>query len=173
MAPPTFRTIFVPLVLLSFFGHAQASQQGVAVFNFELVDTSLEGQVNGPRPDEQHRLSDVAKEFRKRLAESGAYVPVDISEIADQVHRSNLQACGGMRYEIGATGRAELAITGVVHKISNLILNMSIYVRDSRDGHLVRQMAASFRGNTDHSWSRALDWLVRNRLLAPRDGAVR
>src|SRR5918911_3642395 len=105
MAPPTFRTIFVPLVLLSFFGHEQASQQS-EVFNFELIDTSLEGQVNGPRPDEQHRLSDVAKEFRKRLAESGAYVPVDISEIADQVHRSNLQACGGMRYEIGATGRS-------------------------------------------------------------------
>jgi hypothetical protein len=26
------------------------------------------------------------------------------------------------------------------------------------------------RGNTDESWSRTLDWLVRNRLLAPNYG---
>jgi len=26
------------------------------------------------------------------------------------------------------------------------------------------------RGNTDESWSRALDWLVRNYLLAPNEG---
>src|SRR5918911_947749 len=72
---------------------------------------------------------------------------------------------GGCDTKLAQQVGAELAITGVVHKISNLILNMSIYVRDSRDGHLVWQMAASFRGNTDQSWSwsRALDWLVRKR----------
>ena len=41
------------------------------------------------------------------------------------------------------------------------------------DGHLVKGMSADFRGNTDESWSRALDWLVRNRLLAQASGAGR
>jgi uncharacterized protein DUF2380 len=32
-------------------------------------------------------------------------------------------------------------------------------------------MSADMRGNTDESWSRTLDWLIRNRLLAPGHGA--
>jgi hypothetical protein len=31
-------------------------------------------------------------------------------------------------------------------------------------------MSADMRGNTDQTWSRTLDWLVRNRLLAPGYG---
>ena len=38
-------------------------------------------------------------------------------------------------------------------------------------GDTVAVMNADLRGNTDKSWSRTLDWLVRNRLLA-RDGGV-
>jgi hypothetical protein len=34
-------------------------------------------------------------------------------------------------------------------------------------------MNADMRGNTDESWRRTLDWLVRNRLLAPDNGALR
>ena len=64
---------------------------------------------------------------------------------------------------------AELAITGTVQK-SNLILNMNIYVRDASSGATIAAMSADMRGNTDESWSRTLDWLVRNRLLAPGYG---
>jgi hypothetical protein len=63
---------------------------------------------------------------------------------------------------------AELAITGTVQKVSNLILNMNIYVRDVGSGTTIAAVSADMRGNTDESWSRTLDWLVRNRLLAPR-----
>jgi len=34
-------------------------------------------------------------------------------------------------------------------------------------------MSADMRGNTDETWSRALDWRVRNRLLAPGYGLQR
>ena len=50
---------------------------------------------------------------------------------------------------------------------------MSIHVRDVGTGRLVNQASADFRGNTDESWSRALDWLIRNRLLAAQGGAER
>jgi uncharacterized protein YeeX (DUF496 family) len=68
---------------------------------------------------------------------------------------------------------AELAITGTVQKVSNLILNMNIYVRDVWSGATVTAMSADMRGNTDESWSRALDYLIRNRLLAPDYGVRR
>ena len=60
---------------------------------------------------------------------------------------------------------AELAITGTVQKVSNLILNMNIYVRDVSSGATTAAMSADMRGNTDETWSRTLDWLVHNRLL--------
>jgi hypothetical protein len=51
---------------------------------------------------------------------------------------------------------AELVVTGAVQKISNLIPNMNIYIRDATDGHLVTQMS---------------DWLARNRMPAGGSGA--
>src|SRR5205085_3953182 len=106
------------------------------------------GAVNGPRADEQARLSRLGEALRHRLTASGHYVPVDISPVAEEARRSNLQACGGCDAKLAARAGAELAVTGTVQKISNLILNMSIYVRDA-DGRLVKQMSADFRGNTD------------------------
>jgi hypothetical protein len=159
-------------MLLSLCAPAPAEQMKVAVFEFELIDTSLDGAMNGPRADEQRRLSRLAEELRKRLAASGRYLPVDISSVAAEAHRSNLQACGGCDAKLAKQAGAELAVTGTVQKISNLILNMNIYIRDAGDGHPVTQMSADFRGNTDESWSRALDWLIRNRLLAADGGAA-
>jgi hypothetical protein len=65
---------------------------------------------------------------------------------------------------------ADLEITGVVQKVSNLILNISVYLRDVHTGHLVAQANADMRGNTDESWSRATRYLIRERLLAPNYG---
>ena len=60
---------------------------------------------------------------------------------------------------------AELAVTGEVFKISDLILRMAILVRDARTGRVVAMAQAGLRGDTDESWRRTLDWLVRYRLL--------
>jgi len=50
---------------------------------------------------------------------------------------------------------------------------MNIYVRDASSGATIAAMSADMRGNTDESWFRALDWLIRNRLLAPDYGVRR
>jgi len=65
---------------------------------------------------------------------------------------------------------ADLAMTGVVQKVSALILNINIYVRDTQSGQLIASMSVDLRGNTDESWSRAMNYLLRNRLLAPNYG---
>jgi hypothetical protein len=65
---------------------------------------------------------------------------------------------------------AEFAITGTVQKVSKVILNMSIYVRDASSGATIPAISADMRGNNEETWSRTLDWLVRNRLLTPGYG---
>jgi hypothetical protein len=58
---------------------ADASGPKVAVFDFELVDTSLEGATYGPRPDQQERLARAGNQLRDRLAKSGRVEVVDIA----------------------------------------------------------------------------------------------
>jgi hypothetical protein len=145
--------------------------QTVAAFDFELIDTSLEGETNGPRADEQARLIRLSDQLRRRLAESGRFTLLDITPVASEARANNLQACGGCDTSLARRIGAEVAITGTVQKVSNLILNVNIYVRDASSGATIAAMSADMRGNTDESWSRTLDWLVRNRLLAPGYGA--
>ncbi len=147
--------------------------KSVVVFDFELIDTSLEGATNGPRADEQARLARVSSQLRQLLKDSGRFSPVDITSIASEAQASNLQACGGCDMRLARHIGAELAITGTVQKVSNLILNMNIYVRSASSGATLAAMSADMRGNTDETWSRTLDWLVRNRLLAPDYGLQR
>jgi hypothetical protein len=159
------------LLMLVLSAPARADLPGIAVFDFELVDTSLEGEVNGPRTDERDRLMRVGEQLRKELAESGKFQLLDIAPVNAAAHGSNLQACGGCDVKYSRQLGADLEITGVVQKVSNLILNINIYLRDVHSGRLITAMSADMRGNTDESWLRALAYLVRNRLLAPNYGA--
>jgi len=134
-----------------------------AIFDFELLDTSLQGEMKGPQADEQRRLKDVTDQLRKGLI-------ADISSVNAAAHASNLQSCGGCDVDLARQVGADLAITGVVQKVSALILNMNIYLRDTHSGQLITGMSADFRGNTDESWSRTMSYLLRNRLLAPNYG---
>jgi Protein of unknown function (DUF2380) len=149
---------------------ASSEAQTVAAFDFELIDTSLEGETNGLRADEQARLIRLSDQLRRRLAESGRFTVLDIAPVASEARANNLQACGGCDTSLARRVGAELAITGTVQKVSNLILNVNIYVRDVSSGATVAAMSADMRGNTEEAWSRTLDWLVRNRLLAPGYG---
>ena len=150
---------------------ARAEPPKVALFDLELLDTSLQGEIEGPRPDEQGRLLRAGDQLRKALAESGKFVVIDIAPVNAAAHGSNLQACGGCDVQYAKQLGANIAVTGVVQKVSNLILNMNIYLRDVDTGNLMTSMSVDLRGNTDESWSRAASFLLRNRLLAPNYGA--
>ena len=54
-----------------------------------------------------------------------------------------------------------------MQKVSNLILNLNVYVRDARSGAMLRVSSTDIRGNTDEAWQRGVRYLVRNRLLDP------
>jgi Protein of unknown function (DUF2380) len=167
------RSHLATLWVLLFVSCGTSVAQSVAVFDFELIDTSLEGATRGVRPHEQERLARLSDQLRQLLRDSGRFSLVDITPIAGEAQANNLQTCGGCDTRLAQRIGAELAITGTVQKVSNLILNMNIYIRDTSSGVTVAAMSADMRGNTDESWSRTLNWLVRNRLLAPGYGLQR
>ena len=91
---------------------------------------------------------------------------VDVAPVSARAHAQNLQACGGCDATLAREAGADVAVTGTVQKVSNLILNLNIYLHDAKDDRLLQSMSADFRGNTDESWARALSYLIRNKLLA-------
>ena len=165
--------LVVILLALTLAVPTRADPPKLAVFDFELLDTSLQGELNGPRRDEHERLMWAGEQLRKELLKSGKFELLDISPINAAAHNSNLLACGGCDVRFAQQLGADLYIIGVVQKVSELILIMSIHVRDAHTGHLVSAMNADLRGNSDETWSRATTYLVHHRLLAPNYGAPR
>jgi hypothetical protein len=165
----------IPLVLLGMmtlfsFAHASLAAQRVAVFDFELIDTSLDGETYGTRPEEKARLKKISDQLRQALAKSGQFEAVDIGPVDAAAHEANLQACGGCDAALARKLGADLSITGTVQKVSNLILNMNIYIRDVSSQKLIASRSADFRSNTDESWTRTMNYLIRNYVLTPNFG---
>ena len=107
----------VTLWALLFVSCGPTVTQSVAVFDFELIDTSLEGAIRGARADEQERLARLSDQLRQLLRDSGRFALVDITPIAREAQASNLQACGGCDMHLAQRIGAELAITGTVQKV--------------------------------------------------------
>ena len=147
-------------------GVAMAEAQRLAVFDFELIDTSLEGEVSGERADEQQRLILISDLLRQLLGDSGRYEIVDIAPAAAEIEKAGyIHGCNGCDGKIARSLGAELAMTGTVQKVSNLILNINLYLRDAESGERLKAMSVDIRSNTDKSWSRGVSYLVRNRIL--------
>jgi hypothetical protein len=135
-----------------------------AVFEFELIDSSLDGEMIGTTDAEWARLAEMAPRLRKLLTEEGIYEVLSIEPVAKEARASNLQACGFCDARMARELGADLAVTGTVQKVSNLILNINLFVRDTRSNALVKMGSVDIRGNTDESWFRGLRYLVRNRM---------
>src|SRR5258705_2426384 len=93
----TLSRLIALILMVSAPAHAEPAK--IAVFDFELVDTSLQGEVDGPRADEQRRLREAGDQLRKALADSGKFIVLDIAPVHAAAHASNLQSFGGREGE--------------------------------------------------------------------------
>jgi hypothetical protein len=141
-----------------------ASAEKAAVFEFEFIDSSLDGEIYGTTQAEKDRLARMSPMARELLAEFAKYEIVDISAVAEQARNSNLQSCGFCDAAMAKKLGADLAVTGTVQKVSNLILNINLFVRDANTNELLKVGSVDIRGNTDESWFRGLRYLVKNRM---------
>src|SRR3954466_16331801 len=73
---------------------AFADPPKLAVFDFELIDTSLPGEFYGSTPEEA-RLDLISEQLRKALVDVDRFQLLDIAPVRDAARHANLQACGG------------------------------------------------------------------------------
>lgn len=156
--------LLAALLAAALCGTAAAEPLKAAVFDLELIDTSLDGEMLGRSDVEQQRLAMLSDRLRSAFEESEDFEAVDIAPVREEASKRKLQACGGCDRRMAEELGADIAVTGTVHKVSNLILNINLYVREVASGNLVAGGSADIRSNTDESWTRGLDWLLKNRL---------
>ena len=145
---------------------AAAEKPRIAVFGFELIDTSLEGEISGPRADEQARLIAISDQLRRQLTESDRYTLIDVAPMRQRIESASpLHGCNGCEADIARELGAEISMAGTVQKVSNLILNINLYTRDATTGEPLDTYSVDIRGNTDASWARGVSYIIRNRLL--------
>jgi hypothetical protein len=53
-------------------------------------------------------------------------------------------------------------MTAWVQKVSNLILNLNIQIRDVHSGLIMQNKSVDIRGNTDTSWLRGIRYMARS-----------
>jgi len=135
----------------------------VAFFGFRLINTSLEPTTAA----EDARIRQLDALFREKLAASGRYGLVTIPpELQQQIAAGpGIDSCNGCERDLARQVGAEVAAWGTVQKVSNLILNINVYMRDAESGTMTFARSVDIRGNNDESWQRGLGYLLRNYLL--------
>ncbi|WP_118133514.1 DUF3280 domain-containing protein [Oceanicella sp. SM1341] len=137
----------------------------VAFFGVHFIDTSHEGAVNGPRPDEAKRVADGAAQIEAALHEHGLET-LALDPVRAQLDRVvNPADCNGCELRMARELGADYAMVAEVQKVSNLILSMNIVVREPQSGAKVRGISVDIRGNTDESWHRGFSYILRNNIF--------
>jgi uncharacterized protein DUF2380 len=147
---------------LSMSAHA-ADPPRVAFFGFSIINTSLEPT----KPEEEARLRMLDNLLRERLAASGRFTIAEIPpDLQQEIARgADIRDCNGCERDYARRAGADWAAWGFVHKVSNLILSINLFIEDAQTGKLEFVKSVSIRGNTDESWRHGLEYMLRNYLL--------
>jgi hypothetical protein len=148
-------------LLLLISGTPSAAAERIVLFDFELINTSLEPT----RPDEEARLAMISSLLRTEFARRDDFEVLDATPLAEEVEGIYLRGCNGCELKLARRLGAQLAGLGWVQKVSNLILNINLQVRDVTSGRLTHAGTVDIRGNTDESWQRGLRYLLERRIF--------
>ena len=120
----------------------------IAVFDFELEDTSAAGALSTAQSaDDLARMKAISGEARRALAESGRYSLVDTSGVdALPVKQRTLRNCKGCDADIALQLGAERSFIGVVTRVAKTEYYVSLLISDTKTGKAVNGQSAFFTG---------------------------
>jgi uncharacterized protein DUF2380 len=159
--------IFGPLALGARLATAAPSEpaKSVALLNVQFLNDheDLEPTTGAERA----RLALIGSLFKAKLEASGRYTFVSISTVISGRIAAGpvIGACGGCEFGYGKELGADTVAWIVVQKVSDLILNINVYMGDVAARKLTFVHSVDIRGDTDESWSRGITYLVKNYLL--------
>ena len=132
--------------------------------DFELVNEMRDYETEASRAAQTQRLTLISDALRQEFDQRGMYRIIDNAPaakmIADEKAQQDLRNCHGCELDIGLAPGADVIILGWVQKVSNLILNVNVEVKDIASGKTLYTKSVDLRGNTDKSWLRGIHYMV-------------
>ncbi|MGI3778050.1 MAG: DUF3280 domain-containing protein [Janthinobacterium lividum] len=152
---------------------AGATPKTAAFFPFSMDDTSLQGSEEGLSQAERDRLGKLDVILEQMLVATGKFTPVDTSGIAPdalaavKAESTHLKVwdCNGCDVDEAKKLGSQVSVAAWVQKVSRLILNVNVTIRDVADNRLLYGGSVDIRGDTDESWTRGLRYLIKDRMF--------
>jgi hypothetical protein len=143
---------------------ASPTPKRAAIMDFELINEMRDYETAESRAAQQQRLLLIDDALRNELRQRGLYQVVDSAPAAELIAQEkslhDLRECNGCEIDIGRALQADVIILGWVQKVSNLILNVNIEVKDVASGNTLYTKSVDLRSNSDKSWLRGIHYMV-------------
>jgi hypothetical protein len=134
-----------------------------AVMEFELIDDMQDYERPETRDSQNRRIGLISDALRRELLQRGMYRIAANSAAANLISglkaQQELSDCNGCEIDIGRALGADVIIIGWVQKVSNLILNINIEVREISSDRMLYVKSVDLRSNTDNSWLRGIRYM--------------
>lgn len=151
-----------------------ASAEPAQARSVAMLGVFLQNDNEGYEPTsdaERARMAALEIQFKSMLEASGPYKFVAVpQEVTAQIKAGQaIGECGGCEIEFGKKLGVDTITWVRVQKISNLIMNMNVYVADVASNKMLFLHSVDIRGNTDESWSRSMTYLLKNYMFMTPD----
>lgn len=157
---------FMARDVLAALGTAAPSSVGLAVFEFELEDTTAAALPAGVAGADAAHLAELTTAVRELLAQSGRYRVIELGGTdTDAAKAQALRDCRGCEAEIALKRGADQSLIGVVRRVSRTEYTIGFQVRDARTGAVIARGDSGLRMGADYSWKRGAVRLISDRLL--------
>jgi hypothetical protein len=141
----------------------------IAVFDFELDDSSAGAGIAGDSTADLAQLDRATSEARRIISDSGRYRLVDVASAAGEgVKSRSLRQCNGCEAAIALKLGADQSFVGVVTRISRTEYVVRFQIRDARTGAPIIARQSDLRIGADYSWNRGAAALINSGLLDNR-----
>lgn len=145
---------------------AETDAVKIAVFAFELKDTSAGAGIIAPDAIDAESLRKSTEEARRMLDASGRYRVVDTGRVvAEVMSAGGAHRCNGCEVPLARELGADRSMIGVFTRVSRTEYALQVLVRDARTGTVLANGFTGLRMGANDSWPRAVKWLITNRIL--------
>jgi hypothetical protein len=137
----------------------------IAVLSAQLQNDHAEW---APTTDaERQRLVKIESTFKSMLEASGQYKFVPVSpSIQEKINNDqSMGRCAGCEIQYGKDIGVSQVAWIEVQKVSELILNINVYISNVDSGRLIFVKSVDLRGNTDETWQHSIKFLVKRYVL--------
>jgi hypothetical protein len=148
-----------------------AAKVKIAVFDFELEDTSAGGGIIAQDSYDTTYLAESTAKAKSMLEESGRYVAVSTANAdLEATKKFGIRNCGNCEAGIALKLGADEAMTGTVTRVNRTEYTLLIRILDAHTGSEISTSYTNLRMGANYAWPRGVKWLMENQVLTKKAG---